>query len=187
MIPVPELEDDAQIRLRQPDRARMRSSSIAVVIGDRKTVKDARPVIKWLRARTGRRRRGTGAGPARSDASAQTPRRLWGLGVVIFSDPELRRIDPRLALVVAIAGIFSGLGTCASSATWSPNARPARSRGVRLRMAPRSPGGARRDDSRDAGVGDLSTGVPILGVALIAAGVAIGVLPKTDDSWCSRR
>ena len=38
----------------------------------------------------------------------------WGLGVVIFTVLNAA-IEPRLALVVAIAGIFSGLGTCAFS------------------------------------------------------------------------
>lgn len=178
VIPVPQLEDDDHIRVVNVI-ALIAYVAIAIAIGIYKTVKDLRPVVRWLnteRPPTAEEQALALLVPRRS---AMRQAMLWGLGVVIFTTLNFT-YSPRLALVVAIAGIFSGLGTCAFSylvaeRTTREVARRALEEGPKEH--PAVPGVT----TRLLLTWTISTGVPVLGVALIAGGVAIDILPPNLD------
>lgn len=178
VIPVPQLEDDDRIRTVNLIALGI-YLVVAIGIGIFKSIKDGLPVIRWLRAER----------PPTEEEQALAllwPRRLlfrlgiaWGLGVVIFTALNFT-YSPRLAVVVAIAGIFSGLGTCAFSYLVAERA----GREIARRALEDGP----EDHPHVPGVTTrvmltwaISTGVPVLGVALIAGGVALEILPSDPE------
>jgi adenylate cyclase len=175
VIPVPTLEDPSKIRL-----VNLVALSVyvlcAVISGVVKTVKDVRPVRRWLvadRPPTLEEQELTLLAPSRLARRLATH---WGLGIVLFT--ALNAVfEPKLALVVAIAGIFSSLGTVSFSYLVAERA----TREIARRALEEGP----RDHIAVPGVTTrvmltwaLSTGVPVLGVVLIAAGVTLGILPN---------
>ncbi|MGB0889497.1 MAG: hypothetical protein ACPGWS_04360, partial [Solirubrobacterales bacterium] len=110
VIPVPQLEDDDRIRAVNVI-ALVTYTALALTIGIFKTVKDLRPVIVWLnldRPPTPEEQALALLGPRRLLARMAM---LWGFGLILFTGLNFA-YSPRLALVVGIAGLFSGLGTC---------------------------------------------------------------------------
>ena len=178
VIPVPQLEDDDRIRTINLIALGIYLTA-AVVIGIVKSVKDLLPVYRWLRA-------DRPPTPEEQALALLWPRRLlvrlgmaWGLGVIIFTSLNFT-YSPRLAVVVAIAGIFSGLGTTAFSYLVAERSM----REIARRALEDGP----KDHPHVPGVTTrvmltwaISTGVPVLGVALIAGGVALGILPPDRE------
>jgi adenylate cyclase len=175
VIPLPDLNNSDEIR-----RVNLIALGIyvvfAVIIGVLRTLRDSRPVIKWLREE----RPPTSAEQA---LALLGPRRLlnrlarsWGIGVVFFVILDFS-YNPRLGLVVGIAGAFSALGTCAFSYLVAERAtRPIARRALEdgPKEHPAVPGVTTRIMLAWA----LSTGAPVLGVALIGAGEALRILPE---------
>jgi adenylate cyclase len=177
VIPVPQLSNDSEIRTVNLIVLSV-YVLVAVINGIIKTVKDARPVFAWLRADR----------PPTSEEQALAllgPSRLlrrllmsWGFGVLIFTILN-GLYEPRLALVVAIAGIFSGLGTCAFSYLVAERAMREIARRA-LEDGPRDHPAVPGVTTRLMLTWAISTGTPVLGVALIAAGVTLGILPSNS-------
>ena len=178
VIPVPELEDDQRVRL--INLIVLGTYLLfAVTSGVVKTVRDISPVRRWLledRPPTAEEQALALLGPSR------LLKRLlirWGLGVVIFTVLNAA-IEPRLALVVAIAGIFSGLGTCAFSYLVAERSMREVARRA-LEDGPRDHPAVPGVTARVMWAWAISTGTPVLGVVLIAAGVTTGVLPNDSQ------
>lgn len=175
VIPVPDLDDDQKIRL---INVILLGTYLlfAVTSGIVKTVRDVNPVRRWLledRPPTAEEQALALLGPSR------LLRRLlwrWGLGVVIFTVLNAA-IEPKLALVVAIAGIFSGLGTCAFSYLVAERAMREVARRA-LEDGPRDHPAVPGVTARVMWAWAISTGTPVLGVVLIAAGVTLDILPN---------
>lgn len=176
VIPVPDLADDQEVRVINLVVLGI-YLLFAVTSGIVKTVRDITPVRRWLladRPPTAEEQALALLGPSR------LLRRLlmrWGLGVVIFTALNAA-IEPKLALVVAIAGIFSGLGTCAFSYLVAERAMREVARRA-LEDGPREHPAVPGVTARVMWSWAISTGTPVLGVVLIAAGVATEILP--DD------
>jgi adenylate cyclase len=178
VIPVPELHNASTIRI--VNVAVLGSYLlIAVTTGIVKTVRDIGPVRRWLledRPPTLEEQTLALLGPSR------LLRRLlwsWGLGVVIFTVLNAA-FEPRLALVVAIAGIFSGLGSCAFSYLVAERSMREVARRA-LEEGPRDHVAVPGVTTRVMATWAISTGTPILGVVLIAAGVTLGILPNDSS------
>lgn len=178
VIPVPELPDDQWVRVVNLI-ALATYLLFAVTSGIVKTVRDVRPVRRWLlqdRPPTREEQELALLGPSR------LLKRLlmrWGLGVVIFTALNAA-IEPSLALVVAIAGIFSGLGTCAFSYLVAERAMREVARRA-LEDGPRDHPAVPGVTARIMWSWAISTGTPVLGVVLIAAGVTTGILPNDSQ------
>lgn len=180
VIPVPELENDDRIRAVNVI-ALTAYTVLALTIGIIKTVKDLRPVINWLnldRPPT----------PAEQALALLGPRRLlvrmamlWGFGLVLFTALNFA-YSPRLALVVGIAGLFSGLGTCAFSYLVAERTTREVARRA-LEEGPKEHPGVPGVTTRVMLTWAISTGVPILGVALMAGGVALDILPQDIEKF----
>lgn len=178
VIPVPQLEDDDRIRVVNVIALTV-YVFVAIAIGIYKTVKDLRPVIHWLntdRPPTPEEQSLALLGPRRS---AIRQAMLWGGGVVVFTTLNFT-YSPELALVVAIAGIFSGLGACAFSYLVAERSTREVARRA-LEEGPKNHPAVPGVTTRLLITWGISTGVPVLGVALIAGGVAIGILPPNLD------
>lgn len=178
VIPVPDLDDDQNVRLVNLIVLAV-YLLFAVTSGIVKTIHDINPVRRWLfeeRPPTAEEQALALLGPSR------LLKRLlvrWGLGVVIFTILNAA-IEPRLALVVAIAGIFSGLGTCAFSYLVAERAMREVARRA-LEDGPREHPAVPGVTARVMWAWAISTGTPVLGVVLIAAGVTTGVLPNNSQ------
>lgn len=180
VIPVPQLEDDDRIRTVNVIALTV-YTVLALTIGIFKTVKDLRPVIVWLnldRPPT----------PEEQALALLGPRRLlvrmamlWGIGLVIFTVLNFA-YSPRLALVVGIAGLFSGLGTCAFSYLVAERTTREVARRA-LEEGPKEHPGVPGVTTRVMLTWAISTGVPILGVALMAGGVALDILPPDTEKF----
>lgn len=177
VIPVPDLADANWIRLINISALSI-YVLLTVIAGAIATLRDLLPVSRWLlqeRAPTSVEQTTALLIPSRL---AWRLVALWGFGIVLFT--VLNAVfEPRLALVVAIAGIFSGMGTTAFSYLVAERAtREVARRALEdgPRTVPAIPGVAARVMATWA----LSTGMPVLGVVLIAAGVTLGILP--DDT-----
>lgn len=178
VIPVPQVDDDTQVRLINLVLLSI-YVFIAVIVGVKNTLKDVRPVRKWLVADR----------PPTADEQAlallapwRLLRRLvasWGLGIVIFTTVNMF-FEPRLALVVAIAGLFSGLGTCAFSYLVAERASREIARRA-LEDGPREHPAVPGVTMRVMLTWAISTAAPVLGVVLIVAGVTLGILPDNTD------
>src|SRR6476659_7076642 len=175
VIPVPDLDDDQKIRL--VNLIVLGTYLLfAVSTGVIQSVRDINPVRRWLLADR----------PPTADEQALAllgPSRLlkrllirWGLGVVIFTILNAA-IEPNLALVVAIAGIFAGLGTCAFSYLVAERAMREVARRA-LEDGPREHPAVPGVTARVMWAWAISTGTPVLGVVLIAAGVTLDILPS---------
>ncbi len=176
VIPVPQVEEDDRLRL--INVIVLTAYVIAAVIsGTIKTVKDVRPVRRWLmedRPPTAEEQALALLAPSRLAWRLTTH---WGLGIVIFTLLNAM-FEPRLALVVAIAGLFSGLGTVSFSYLVAERATREIARRA-LEDGPREHPAVPGVTTRVMLTWGLATGVPVLGVVLIAAGVTTGILP--DD------
>ncbi|MFT4050055.1 MAG: adenylate/guanylate cyclase domain-containing protein [Solirubrobacterales bacterium] len=178
VIPVPQVQDDDQLRLINVIVLSV-YVLLAVISGVVKTMKDVRPVRRWLsedRPPTAEEQALALLAPSRLAWRLTTH---WGLGIVIFTVMNAV-FEPRLALVVAIAGLFSGLGTVSFSYLVAERS----TREIARRALEDGP----RDHPAVPGVATrvmltwgLATGVPVLGVVLIAAGVTLGILPDDPD------
>lgn len=177
VIPVPQVENDTTIRI-----VNLVALAIyvlcAVIVAVARTFKDVGVVRRWLLA---------DRPPTFHEQSLalRTPIRLfvrllwsWGLGIVIFTILNAS-FEPRLALVVAIAGMFAALGTCAFSYLVAERAMRQIARRA-LEDGPREHPAVLGVTTRVMLIWALSTGGPVLGVVLIVAGVVLGILP--DDS-----
>ena len=104
-------------------------------------------------------------------------RLLWlrGIGLVLFVALN-STYDARLALVVGIAGLFAGLATCAFSYLVSERATRQIARHALEDGPPEHPA-VPGVTTRIMLTWALSTGAPVLGVALIGGGVVLGILP----------
>lgn len=175
VIPVPELDDASRVRLINLV-ALGTYLLFAVTTGITKSVRDINPVRRWLledRPPTEHEQALALLGASR------LLRRLvwrWGLGIVIFTVINAA-IEPRLALVVAIAGIFSGLGSCAFSYLVAERSMREVSRRA-LEDGPREHVSVPGVTTRLMLTWAISTGTPVLGVVLIVAGVTLGILPN---------
>jgi adenylate cyclase len=178
VIPVPELHNASTIRI--VNVAVLGTYLLfAVSTGIIKSVRDMNPVRHWLLEDR----------PPTADEQALAlllPSRLlrrllwrWGFGVVLFTILNAA-IEPRLALVVAIAGIFSGLGTCAFSYLVAERAMREVARRA-LEDGPREHVAVPGVTTRVMLTWAISTGTPILGVVLIVAGVTLGILPNDSS------
>ncbi|MGK2878356.1 MAG: adenylate/guanylate cyclase domain-containing protein [Solirubrobacterales bacterium] len=177
VIPIPDLDDDQQIRLVNLIVLGV-YLLFAVTTGIVKTVRDINPVRRWLladRPPTAEEQGLALLGPSRLLLRLLM---LWGLGVVIFTVLNAA-IEPRLALVVAIAGIFSGLGTCAFSYLVAERAMREVARRA-LEEGPREHVAVPGVTTRVMLTWAITTGTPVLGVVLIVASVTLDILP--DDS-----
>jgi adenylate cyclase len=175
VIPVPDLHNAGTIRI--VNLAVLGGYLLfAVTSGVIQSVRDINPVRRWLledRPPTAEEQALALLGPSR------LLKRLlirWGMGVVIFTILNAA-IEPRLALVVAIAGIFSGLGTCAFSYLVAERAMREVARRA-LEDGPRDHPAVPGVTARVMWTWAISTGVPVLGVVLIAAGVTLDILPS---------
>ncbi|MBJ7458149.1 MAG: HAMP domain-containing protein [Thermoleophilaceae bacterium] len=174
VIPVPELRNDQEVRV--VNLALLAIYLLfAVTAGSLKTLHDINPVRRWLledRPPTSYEQELALLGPSRLLRRLLL---LWGIGVVLFTALNAV-IEPGLGLVVAIAGIFAGLGTCAFSYLLAERsvrevARRALEDGPREHVA--VPGVTTRVMLTWA----ISTGAPVLGVVLIVAGITLNILP----------
>jgi adenylate cyclase len=180
VIPVPQVSDDDKLRLINVIVLTV-YVLLAVISGVIKSARDIGPVREWLMADPER--------PPTSEEQALAllaPSRLlwrlmthWGLGIVIFTALNAA-FAPRLALVVAIAGLFSGLGTCAFSYLVAERAMREVARRA-LEDGPRDHPAVPGVTTRVMATWAISTGVPVLGVVLIAAGVVLGILPNDSE------
>lgn len=178
VIPIPDLANSEQIR-----RVNVIALTIfvvcAVIIGVLRTLQDSRPVIRWLREER----------PPTSEEQALAllgPRRLlvrlarsWGIGVVFFVILDFT-YNPRLALVIGIAGVFSALGTCAFSYLVAERSTRQIARRA-LEDGPKEHPAVPGVTTRIMLAWALSTGAPVLGVALIGAGAALRILPENFE------
>lgn len=178
VIPVPELTNDNWVR--GVNVVALASYVlIAVVLGIIGTLKDANPIRHWLleeRPPTAEEQRIALLAPSRLAWRLVI---FWGIGIMLFTIANTL-VDPALALVVAIAGLFSGLGTCAFSYLVADRATREIARRA-LEDGPAEHAAVPGVTLRVMATWLLSTGVPILGVVLIAAGVSIGVLPDEAE------
>lgn len=181
VVPVPQVENDDTIRVVNVIVLAI-YVLIAVINGVIKTMRDVRPVRRWLME-------DRAPNYEEQALTLRAPMRLfvrlimsWGLGVVIFTLLNAY-FNPRLALVVAIAGIFSGLGTCSFSYLVAERSTREIARRA-LEEGPREHVAVPGVTTRVMLIWALSTGVPVLGVVLIAAGVTLGILP--DDTQQQR-
>ncbi|MGH2905824.1 MAG: adenylate/guanylate cyclase domain-containing protein [Solirubrobacterales bacterium] len=175
VIPVPNFGDDASTIRTVNILTLAAYLTFAITFGMLRSVKDMRPVIAWLKADR----------PPTAEEQALAllgPERLfgrltasWGVGVVIFVTLNFF-YSARLALVVGIAGVLSGLATCAFSYLVCERV----TRDIARRALEEGPS----DHPEVPGVTTrvmlvwaLTTGAPVLGVILIAAGVVLGILP----------
>lgn len=180
VIPVPQLEDDDRIRAVNVI-ALVTYTALALTIGIFKTVKDLRPVIVWLnldRPPTPEEQALALLGPRRLLARMAM---LWGFGLILFTGLNFA-YSPRLALVVGIAGLFSGLGTCAFSYLVAERTTREVARRA-LEEGPKEHPGVPGVTTRVMLTWAISTGVPILGVALMAGGVALDILPPDTQKF----
>lgn len=176
VIPVPQVQDDDKLRLINVVVLSV-YVLLAVISGVVKTVKDVRPVRRWLledRPPTAEEQALALLAPSRLAWRLTTH---WGLGIVIFTVMNAL-FEPRLALVVAIAGLFSGLGTVSFSYLVAERSTREIARRA-LEEGPREHVAVPGVTTRVMLTWGLATGVPVLGVVLIAAGVTLGILP--DD------
>ena len=151
----------------------------AVTIGIVLTLKDTRPVTRWLRAER----------PPTPEEQAMAllgPRRLfvrlivsWSIGIVVFVALNAA-YSLRLSLVVGIAGLFSGLGACAFSYLVTERATRQIARRA-LEDGPEEHPSAPGVTFRVILVWLLTTGAPVLGVALVGGGVALGILAQNKQ------
>ncbi|MGB1584178.1 MAG: adenylate/guanylate cyclase domain-containing protein, partial [Solirubrobacterales bacterium] len=156
-------------------------TALALTIGIFKTVKDLRPVIVWLnldRPPTPEEQALALLGPRRLLARMAM---LWGFGLILFTALNFA-YSPRLALVVGIAGLFSGLGTCAFSYLVAERTTREVARRA-LEEGPKEHPGVPGVTTRVMLTWAISTGVPILGVALMAGGVALDILPPDTQKF----
>ena len=138
-----------------------------------------RPVLTWLRAD-----RPPTAGEQR--AVLLTPARevlvhgaLWALGAVVFTIINLT-YSHDLALIVAITVALAGAATCAVAYLLAQRVlRPVAARALadHVPERPELPGIA----ARILLTYILGTGVPVLGITLVGAGVLTGVLDASAD------
>lgn len=181
VIPVPDVA--------QPDRVRLINVialsiyvTLAVISGTIKTLHDIRPIRGWLLSDR----------PPNAEeqtvallAPSRLARRLvshWGIGIVLFT--LLNGIfEPRLALVIFIASIFSAMGTVSFSYLIAERGTREVARRA-LEDGPQTTPSVPGVTSRVMATWALSTGMPVLGVVLIAAGVTLGILP--DDTQQQR-
>ncbi len=178
VIPVPDVVNEDRVRLLNV-AVLVAYVLAATISGIVKTVRDVSPVRRWLledRPPTAEEQALALLGPSRLGGRLV---RRWGLGVVIFTALNAV-IEPRLALVVAIAGLFSGLGTCAFSYLVAERATREVARRA-LEDGPREHPAVPGVTARVMSTWALSTGVPVLGVVLIAAGVTLGILPNDTE------
>lgn len=176
VIPVPQVEDDDRLRLINVIVLTV-YVVLAVISGTVKTIRDVKPVRRWLmedRPPTAEEQALALLAPSRLAWRLTTH---WGLGIAIFTLMNAL-FEPRLALVVAIAGLFSGLGTVSFSYLVAERSTREIARRA-LEDGPRDHPAVPGVSTRVMLTWGLSTGVPVLGVVLIAAGVTLGILP--DD------
>jgi adenylate cyclase len=138
-----------------------------------------RPVLAWLRA-------DRSPTPGEQRAVLLTPARevlvhgaLWALGALVFTLINLR-YSHDLALIVAITVGLAGAATCAVAYLLAQRVlRPVAARALADRVPdhPALPGIAARILLTYL----LGTGVPVLGVTLVGAGVLTGVLDASAD------
>lgn len=152
---------------------------LAVLSGTIRTVLDILPIRRWLLDERP---------PTAHEQwlalrwASRLARRLsthWGLGIVLFTAMNAA-FEPRLALVVAIAGVFSSLATVSFSYLVAERGSREVARWA-LEEGPRDHPAVPGVTTRVMVAWALGTGVPVLGVVLIAAGVTVGVLP--DDGY----
>ena len=177
VIPVPQIENDNTIRVVNLV-ALVVYVLCAVIVTVVRTFKDVGVVRGWLLAERPPTFR-------EQSLALRTPVRLfvrllwsWGLGIIIFTILNAS-FEPSLALVVAIAGMFAALGTCAFSYLVAERAMRQIARRA-LEDGPREHPAVLGVTTRVMMIWALSTGGPVLGVVLIVAGVVLGILP--DDT-----
>lgn len=178
VIPVPQIANDDEIRLINVIALTV-FVVVAVVSGIVKTLRDIRPVRRWLledRPPTYTEQSIALLAPSRFAWRLVTH---WGLGVVIFTTLNAT-FNPRLALVVAIAGIFSGMGTIAFSYLVAERSTREIARRA-LEDGPDLPPTVPGVTARVMATWALSTGMPVIGVVLISAGVTLGILPEDAE------
>lgn len=177
VIPIPDLADPDRIRALNVTALSI-YVTLAVISGVVKTLRDVLPVRRWLldeRPPTSTEQTIALLAPSRLAWRLVTH---WGLGIVLFTIGNAF-LEPRLALVVAIAGLFSGMGTVAFSYLVAERTTREIARRA-LEDGPRTPPAVPGVTARVMATWALSTGMPVLGVVLIAAGVTLGILP--DDT-----
>jgi adenylate cyclase len=138
-----------------------------------------RPVLRWLREDrppTGDEQRAVLLTPARE---VLVHGALWALGAVIFTLIN-RGYSHDLALIVAITVGLGGAATCAVAYLLAQRVlRPVAARALadQVPEKPALPGIA----ARILLTYSLGTGVPVLGLTLVGAGVLTGVLDASSD------
>lgn len=178
VIPLPHVDDSVRVRLVNIV-ALSSYVFVAVVSATYLTLRDFMPVRRWLREeRPPSKREQTLALLFGSRLTTRIALR-WGLGLVLFTILNAA-FEPRLALVVAIAGLFSSLATVAFSYLVTERTTREISRWA-LEEGPRDHVKVPGVTTRVMVAWALSTGGPILGVVLIAAGVTVGVLPEDTE------
>lgn len=177
VIPLPHVEDPDKIRL-----INMVALSVyvffAVLSGIIRTLRDVLPVRRWLLEERPPNEQEQTMALLWASRLALRLASHWGLGIVIFTALNAA-YEPRLALVVAIAGVFSSLATVAFSYLVAERASRDVAR-YALEEGPRSHVAVPGVTTRVMVAWAFSTGAPVLGVVLIAAGVTLGILP--DDA-----
>jgi adenylate cyclase len=174
VIPIPDVAN--------PDRVRvvnliMLASyvSLAVISGIVYTWRDVRPIRRWLlddRPPTAEEQILALLAPSRLGWRLVT---RWGLGVILFTIFNAVYYLPNLALVIAIAGLFTAMGTCSFSYLVAERSTREIARRA-LEDGPRTPPALPGVTARVMATWLLSTGMPIIGVVLISAGVTLGIL-----------
>lgn len=154
--------------------------AVAIPVGCVWAVKQLSPVVKWMLADR----------PPTDEEQLRALRipliqlrihaTLWLIGACIFIGLNLT-YSPRLTLVVAIAAVLGLLATCALGYLLAERltrgiARLALQSGVPARPAVPS------ITTRVLLAWGMSTGVPVLGVALIGGGSLLGILPGSQRS-----
>jgi adenylate cyclase len=177
VIPVPTVED--------PDRLRVINVialstyvTLAVISGTVRTLRDVLPVRRWLldeRPPTAREQTIALLAPSRLARRLVTH---WGLGIILFTVINGIFV-PRLALVIFIASVFSAMGTVSFSYLLAERGTREVARRA-LEDGPQTTPAVPGVSARIMATWALATGMPVLGVVLIAAGVTLGILP--DDT-----
>jgi adenylate cyclase len=183
VIPVPDLTNADYVRVVNLI-ALASYVLLAVISGVVYTMRDIGPIRRWLlddRPPTAEEQILTLLAPSRLAWRLVT---RWGLGVILFAAFNAFFNGSSLALVIAIAGVFSAMGTCSFSYLVAERTTREIARRA-LEDGPRTPPALPGVTARVMATWLLSTGMPVVGVVLITAGVMLGILP--DEKIAQQR
>jgi adenylate cyclase len=178
VLPLPDVPDDAAAR-RTSAIVLAGVLAVMVPLGFALSLVQARPALRWLRARrepTRDEQLATLRGPLRL---LVVPAALWSVAAVIFVVLNLRYSD-RLAVSVGVTIVLGGTVTCALGYLLAEKiARPVTALALAHHVPdePALPGVATRMLLAWA----LSTGAPVLGLALVGGAELVGLSDTTAD------